>query len=153
MYSKDEKRKLRGDYWSQFKSFSNKKKLKAGKPGKWMMENTGIKQIRLKFHFDEHYAWAGIIVDTKNLDIRIDLYDKFEKLKSIIESKVPHELIWELEKEVNETKTISCIYAQLNNVSIYKQDCWKEVNKFLYETMAPIEDVISEFFDFIKYQD
>lgn len=151
MYTRDEKKNLRKTYWLQFKTYSNKRKLKAGKPGKWIMDNTSIKQLRLKFHFDTEIAWAGIEVDTKNLDKRIDLFDKFEKLKAILEKAVPNELTWELEEEITETKTVSRIYAKKGNVNIYNKEDWKLVNIFLYEVMDPIEDVFREYLDFLKY--
>lgn len=151
MYSKEEKKNLRSGFWSQFKTYSNKKKLRAGKPGKWIMEATGIKQLKLKFHFDTEMAWAGIEIDTRNLDKRIDLFDKFEKLKTILENAVPEPLIWELEAEVTDSKTVSRIFAKKSSINIYDKTCWKEVNNFLYSIMAPIEDVYREYYDFLKY--
>lgn len=151
MYSIEEKKSIRKNYWSQFKIYSNKRKLKAKKPGKWIMDNTSLKPLKLKFHFDTETAWAGIEIDTKSLDQRIDLFDKFEKLKSILESSIPTGLIWELEEEITDSKSVSRIYANKNNVNIYDKDCWNEVNKFLYEVMDPIEDVFREYLDFIKY--
>lgn len=151
MFSKEEKRSLRNDFWLQFKSYSNKRKLKAGKPGRWIMDKTGIKGLSLKFHLDEEYAWAGIEIDTKSLDKKITLFDKFEKLKTIISSAVPVELIWELEEHVSESKSVSRIYVQSNDYNIYDTKCWKSANKFFYDLMDPIEDVFIEYHDYIKY--
>lgn len=151
MYSKEEKKNLRSGFWTQFKTFSNKRNLKAGKPGKWIMEATGIKQLKLKFHFDTEIAWTGIEIDTRNLDKRIELFDKFEKLKTILDDAVPEPLIWDLEVKVTELKTVSRIYAVKKDVNIYDKSCWKIVNSFLYSIMAPIEDVYREYYDFLKY--
>ncbi len=151
MYSKEDKKTIRKKYWSQFKVYSNKRKLKAGKPGKWIMNNTGIKHLKLKFHFDTELAWAGIEIDTKNLDKRIDLFDKFEKLKTILSNSIPVQLIWELDKDISEIKSVSRIYTEKKDVNIYNIDNWKDVNKFLYEVMDPIEDVFREYEDFFKF--
>lgn len=115
------------------------------------MEATGIKQLKLKFHFDTEIAWTGIEIDTRNLDKRIELFDKFEKLKTILDDAVPEPLIWDLEVKVTELKTVSRIYAVKKDVNIYDKSCWKIVNSFLYSIMAPIEDVYREYYDFLKY--
>ncbi|HBH49664.1 MAG TPA: hypothetical protein DDX98_13540 [Bacteroidales bacterium] len=152
MFTREEKKQLRMEYWNRFKTYSNRRKLKKNKPGKWIMEETGIKQLKLKFHFDETHAWAGIEIDTRNLDKRIELFDKLEKLKSVLTNRLPHQLHWELEKAKTENKSVSRIFAELADVNIYHRQCWKQVNDFLYEVMDPIEDIFKEYFDFIKYQ-
>lgn len=151
MYSKEEKKAIVIAFWTQFKAYSNKKKLKAGKPGKWMLEHTGIKQLRFKFHFDTEMAWAGLEIDTRNLDKRIDLFDKLEKLKSILTGAVQYKLIWELEEKITAKKSVSRVYSVLHGVNILDQSCWMKVNEFMYNVMGPIEDVYKEYYDFLKY--
>ncbi len=119
--------------------------------GKWIMEQTGIRALNLKFHFDEKHAWAGIEIDTRNLDKRIELFDKLEKLNAILTKAVPFELKWELEATINMTKTVSRVYTSKNEVNIYNKNCWKETNHFFYETMYPIEEIFIEYTDFLKY--
>lgn len=152
MFTIEEKKELRNQFWNKFKSYSNKRKLKDKKTGKWIMDNTGIKQLKLKFHCDEQLAWAGIEIDSNNMDKRIDLFDKLEKLKTILTEAVPHELIWELEEEKAINKSVSRVYAIKQGVNIYDQNSWKKIFAYLYSVMDPIEDVFQEYFDFIKYQ-
>lgn len=151
MYTMDEKKNIRKDFWNRFKTYSNKRKLKLNKPGKWIMEATGIKQLKLKFHFDEKLAYTGIIIDTRNLDKRIELFDKLEKLKGELERKVPFQLHWELESNITEKKTISRVIAKKENVNIYNHEHWKEVMSFLFDAMDPMEDIFREYYDFLKY--
>lgn len=152
MYSSEEKKQLRHKFWDQFKAFSNKRKLRAGKKGKWILDQTGIRQIKMKFHFDETHAWAGLEIDTRNLDKRIELYEKLEQLKNILQKTVPFDLHWELEVETMPGKTVSRVCMLKEGLNIYNQDCWREVSVFLYEAMDPLEEVIMEYADFIKYQ-
>jgi hypothetical protein len=152
MFSISEKKALREEFWNNFKTYSNKRKLKVHKPGKWIMNDTGIKGLSLKFVFDEVHAWAGIEISSRNIDKQVELFDKFEKLKSILEKAIPHNLTWELEAKTESNVAVSRIGAQITEVNIYNKECWKEVNPFLYSVMAPIEDVFREYFDFLKYQ-
>ncbi len=152
MFTIEEKKKIREEFWIKFKSYSNGRKIKSGKSGKWIMDQTDIKQLKLKFHFNETHAWAGIVIDTLNIDKRVDLFDKLEKLKTILKEAVPYKLIWELEFPISHNKTVSIVYSNIDNVSIYNKSCWKKVQTFLYEVMTPIEDVFLEYKDYIKYQ-
>jgi hypothetical protein len=151
MFSIDQKKAIREEFWQEFKTFSNLRKLRAKKAGKWIMGDTGIKQLILKFHFDENIAFAGIEINTRNLDKRIELYDKLEKLKSVLIAAVPHPLQWELEASTETGQPVSRVYASIPNVSIYDRNCWQKVFRFLYEVMDPIESVFSEYKDFLKY--
>jgi hypothetical protein len=153
MLTSSEKKVIREEFWSEFKTYSNLRKLKMHKSGKWIMNDTNIKQLSLKFHFDENIAIAGIEIETHNVDKRILLFDKLEKLKSLLVSKVPYPLVWELEKNILGKSSSSLVYVVINDVSIYNKNCWKKVFKFLFEVMDPIEDIFREYYDFLKYNE
>ncbi|MBN2485655.1 MAG: DUF4268 domain-containing protein [Bacteroidales bacterium] len=152
MYPKEEKKILREAFWNSFKVYSNKRKIREGKPGKWIMNQTGIKGLSLKFHFDENYAWAGYEISSSSLDKQINLFDKLEKLKTILEKSVPVDLEWELETQIDNNVKVSRVGARKENVNIYNKQHWKAVNLFLYSVMVPIEGVFRDYYDFIKYQ-
>ncbi len=151
MYSKEESKTNRLDYWNRFKAWSGGKRHKLGKQGRWMMNDTGMKQLKLKFHFDENMAQACIEVDTKNLDKRIEIWEKLESLKSVLENQATFSLCWELEYKLADDKTVSRIYDQLDNVNIYDRSCWKNVNAFLYSRMSVFEEFFVEYKDYLKY--
>jgi hypothetical protein len=151
MYSKEESKKIRLRYWNQFKSWSGRKRTKSGKKGRWLMNDTGMKQLKLKFHFDDVKAQVGIEIETRNLDKRIEIWEKLESLKSILEKKAEFPLTWELEYQLDTGKTVSRIYDQLEEVNIYDPTCWKTVNSFLYSRMAVFEDFYLDYNDFLKY--
>jgi len=151
MYSLIEKKELREEFWNSFKTYSNKRKLRAKKPGKWIMNDTGIKGLNLKFFFDETYAWAGIEISSKNFDKQIELFDKFEKLKSMLEKAVPQKLTWELEAKTETNVSVSRVSAKIEKVNIYDKNCWSTVFPFLFSVMAPIEEIFREYYDYLKY--
>ncbi len=151
MYTQEEAKNIRETFWNQFKAWSGSQRTKNGLPGRWIMNDTGIKQLRLKFHFDEHIALAGIEIDTRNLDKRIALWEKLESLQRILEEMAGFPISWDLEYPVSDDKTSSRIYAQLTGVSIYQQNDWKKVQQFLYDTMSVFEAFFTEYRDILKY--
>jgi hypothetical protein len=151
MYSKDESKSIREEFWNEFKAWSGGKRVKAGKPGKWIMNDTGIKQLKLKFHFDEKKALVGIDVDTRNLDKRIELWDKLEKTKTLLEEKIGSSLIWDMEYQLEVNKTVSRVFCQIENVSVYDRASWKLVRDFFYRNMSSFEEFFLEYKDYFKY--
>lgn len=151
MYTKEESKSIRQKYWNRFKSWSGGKRHRMGKQGRWMMNDTGMKQLKLKFHFDEKKAQACIEIDTKNLDKKIEIWEKLESLRSVLEEQAAFTLTWELEYYLENGKSVSRIFDQLDNVDIYNPDCWKEVNAFLYSRMSVLEEFYIEYKDYLKY--
>lgn len=150
MYTKEEAKKIRMDFWSQFKSRSARLRQKAGKKGRWMMNDTGMRQVRLKFHFDEHMALVAIEVDTRNMDKRIDLWTKLESLAKRLDEAAPFDLTWDMEYWLSPKKSVSRIYAKLDQVSIYNKEDWKNVNEFFYSRMSVLEDFFTEYRDYLR---
>ncbi len=151
MYSIEEAKLIRKEYWDKFKSWSGRKRTREGKKGKWLMNDTGIKQMKLKFHFDNTTALVAIEIDTRNPEKRIELWNKLESLKNKIEEEIPFPLAWEIEYPLPENKSVSRIFIQMTGISIYKKECWGKANNFFYKKMNSLEDFFLKYKDYIKY--
>jgi hypothetical protein len=151
MYSIEEAKLIRKEYWDKFKSWSGRKRTMEGKKGEWLMNDTGIKQMKLKFHFDETIALVAIEIDTRNPEKRIELWNKLESLKNKIEEEIPFPLVWDIDYPLSETKSVSRIYTQITGISIYKKKCWGKANNFFYKKMNSLEDFFLKYKDYIKY--
>jgi hypothetical protein len=153
MLTKEEVKQIRLEFWAEFEAFSVRKKKKSRKPLKWIMNNTGIKQLKLKFDFDEKRAIVGMDVETRNLDKRIDVYGKLERLKSVFETALGQPLKWELEFTLPTGKSISRAYLEMPGVSIYKKENWPAVMDFFYKNMLILEKVFEKKKDYLKYRE
>lgn len=151
MYTREEAKKIRETFWNQFKSWSAGKRSRKGKKGRWIMNDTGIRQLKLKFHFDDQFALAGIEIDTRNLEKRLELWEKMESLKPRLEEKADFTLQWEIEYRITEYRTVSRVYSILPGVNIYDRQSWKQVKAFLYERMTVFEEFFLEYRDYLKY--
>ncbi len=153
MLTKEEEKQKRLQFWSEFDAHSVGKKKRLRKPVKWIMNNTGIKQLKLKFDFDETRAIVGFDVETRNLDKRIDVFGKLERLKTKLEKALKQSLIWELDHILPSGKSISRAYLELPDVSIYRQEDWPLVIDFFYKNMVIIEKLFEEYKDYLKYSE
>ncbi|MFI2743953.1 DUF4268 domain-containing protein [Zhouia sp. PK063] len=141
MFSKEESRKLRQEFWISFgKSF----------PRKWILYHTKIKDFSFKFYFDRKKAMVSLDIEDQNLENRIKYYEKITALKNILQDDFLPEAIFEDYYILENGKEISRIYVEKDGVSIHNKNTWQETMKFLYEKMSLFEAFFLEYEDFIK---
>lgn len=140
MFSKEESRILREDFWISFgKSF----------PRKWILYDTKLKGFAFKFHFDTKSALVTLDLED-DLENRINYWDKLQSLKSILTDEFLPEVIFKEEYFLENGKEISRIYMPLNQkVSIHNKNTWREVMEFFNEKMTLFEEFFEDYKDFI----
>lgn len=141
MFSKEQSRQLREEFWISFgKSF----------PRKWILYDTKIKGLSFKFHFDTKTALVALDLED-DLENRINYWEKLQSLKSILKEEFLPEAIFEEEYYLENGKEISRIYVQLDEkVSIHNKNTWREVMVFFNETMALFEAFFEEYKDILE---
>ncbi|MGS2726412.1 DUF4268 domain-containing protein [Psychroserpens sp. BH13MA-6] len=140
MFSKEESRILRQEFWTSFgKSF----------PRKWILYDTKIKGFSFKFHFDTKKALVALDLED-DLDNRITYWEKLTALKTIITNDYLPEAIFEEEYYLENGKEISRIYVLLDEkVSIHNKNTWQKVMVFFNETMTKFEDFYDSYRDYL----
>ena len=140
MFSKEESRKLREDFWISYgKSF----------PRKWLLYDTKIKGFSFKFHFDTKSALVALDLED-DLENRIKYWDKLQSLKAILTTDFLPDAIFDEEYVLENGKEISRIYVPLDaKVSIHNKNTWRDVMEFFNEKMALFETFFYEYQDFL----
>ena len=151
MFSKEEAKEIREEFWDQFRRMSAGRRARKNLPGSWMLSNTGIKALNLRFHVDREVAQVGIDLETRNMDKRIELFEKLESVKNLLEKAMESPMIWELEYIRENGKSVSRIYLELLGVDIYNRDTWSRAHQFMYSNMMKLETFYIEYRDYFKY--
>ncbi|MFT5243620.1 MAG: hypothetical protein ACJA1H_001493 [Glaciecola sp.] len=141
MFSKEESRQLREEFWTSFgKSF----------PRKWILYDTKIKGFSFKFDFDVKKALVTLDLED-DLEKRIKNWEKLQSLKSILVNDYLPEVIFEEEYYLENGKEISRIYIPLEQkVSIHNKNTWRDVMVFFNETMHQFELFFEEYHDILE---
>lgn len=136
MFSKEESRLMRQEFWTSFgKSF----------PRKWILYNTKLKGLSFKFHFDNRNALVALDLED-DLEKRITYWEKLESLQSILKDQYLPDAVYEEIYILNNEKEISRIYVDLpHKVSIHNKNNWQEVMVFFNETMIKFEAFFEEY--------
>jgi hypothetical protein len=151
MFSKEEAKALREEFWDTFKQMSVRRRSNKGFPGNWILTQTGIRALNLKFHVDRKVAQVGIDLETRNMDKRIELYEKLESLKKLLEKSMGSSMNWELDYIRENGKSVSRIYVQKEEVDIYQRSTWPGAHQFMYDNMLKLESFFNEYRDYLKY--
>ena len=141
MFSKEESRQLRQEFWTSFgKSF----------PRKWILYDTKIKGFSFKFHFDTKSALIALDLED-DLENRINSWEKLLSLKSILKDEYLSDAIFEETYYLDNGKEISRIYLPLEQkVSIHNKNSWQDVMVFFNTYMDKFESFFTEFEDILK---
>ena len=141
MFSKEESRLIRQEFWTSFgKSF----------PRKWILYNTKIKGFSFKFYFDTKKAFVSLDLED-DLENRVNCWEKLLALKSILLDEYLPDAIYEEEFYLDNGKEISRIYIPLNQkVSIHNKNTWRDAMEFFNQKMTLFEAFFEEYRDIIK---
>ncbi|WP_282126661.1 DUF4268 domain-containing protein [Marinifilum flexuosum] len=137
MYTKEEKREFRIQFWDGFKRYSKKQ---GRKMTSWVLKGTQIKEAQLKFDLNEDGAFVMLQIDSKFDDKRYSVYDKFMKYRTVVEDTCGDELIWDKNYFIEGFKEVSLVYFQLRGASVYKKENWEDYYQFLFQKMSLLEE-------------
>ncbi len=141
MFSKEESKKLRQQFWTSFGIVYRTK---------WILYDTKQKEIQLKFTFNRKFAQVSLdVIDPDEL-VRAYYFEKLLSLKQILRNEYLPEAVFEESYELPEGKAISRVYVQLDGVNIHNRQQWPEVMKFLNEHMFQLEAFFEEYRDYLS---
>ncbi|EZH76061.1 hypothetical protein ATO12_04525 [Aquimarina atlantica] len=141
MFSKSESKQIRQEFWTSF-----------GKeyPRKWLLYNTKIKDVTLKFTFTTKKAQVSIDIEPYDKIIKAYYYEKLISLKKILTSEFIEDIIYDEFYELDSGKVISRIYVEIDNVSIHNRNTWPETMIFLSKHMDKLEEFFLEYKEYIS---
>lgn len=140
MFSKEESKKIRQTFWTNF-----------GKkyPRKWLLYNTKIKDVTLKFTFTTKKAQVSIDIEPLDDFYRTYYFDKLCSLKNILSSEYIPDIIFDDAYELENGKIIPRVYTELLNVSIHNTKTWETAMTFLNDRMHALETFFIEYKEYI----
>ncbi len=141
MFSKSESKQIRQEFWTSF-----------GKeyPRKWLLYNTKIKDVTLKFTFTTKKAQVSIDVEPQDPIIKEYYFEKIVSLKNILISEYLPEVIFDEHYTLENGKVISRVYVELSDVSVHKKASWDQAMQFLSDNMSLLEAFFLEYKEFIN---
>jgi hypothetical protein len=141
MYSKEEAKEVRQQFWTMFGKRYDRK---------WMLYDTKMKDVQLKFSFENNRALVSLDLVHDESFYRDYYFDKIEHFKGIMQDEISSKLIFDREYSLPEGKVISRIYVYMGGVKIQKKTDWPQVYEFFYTYMDLMEAFFVEYREFIE---
>ena len=141
MYSKDEIKELRLSFWQNFKSYSETQPILNFKKKRWILNDTQIRGVALRFELERENAKVILELQNKQEDRRLQIFEIFERYKVVLEEGFESGLTWEFYHQREDNGQEVCrIYTQLGNVDWHNQNQWPEIYDFFIKNMLQMEE-------------
>ena len=152
MYSKEEAKELRIAFWNKLENRTRRLPGQKGMVKKWILDNTGIKGLDLRFDVTREYAMVALEINHKDENRRLKLFEKLDACKVLFEESYGEKLSWELVFEKENGQNVCRVYKNICS-DFHNKENWTEITNFLVKNMVNMERAFLEVKDFLKYDD
>lgn len=149
MYSKEEMKALRIEFWGQLQNQMEKMRNPYGSKVNWMNYNTNIKHLYFRMEADEQGARLCVDLQFPDKAIREIYYEQFLEFKDQLDSKFKG-LHWLPEWDHWNGKQIARIVLEQEGTDIREQSDWDKMHLFLKLNFAKLDEFWVEFGEVFK---
>lgn len=147
MYTKQQAARLKQEFWTAFGQYMAPILSSEGERINWINYKTGEKNLHFKMQADNKMGIVSIEIGHPDLDIQQLYFEQFGQLKQIFYNTVNEEWNWLMHTSNEYGKTVSLIYTELNNVSIFKKEDWPALISFFKKHIMALD----AFWNRVKY--
>ena len=147
MYTKDEASQLKQTFWTAFGQYIAPHTSAEGLRVNWINYKTGIKHVYFKMQADKRLANISIEMSHPDAGIQELFFEQFKEYKNILHSSLNEDWLWELHGVNEYGKTISRIYTEIDDVSIFNKADWPALISFFKPRIIALD----EFWNDAKY--
>ncbi|MCL2073451.1 MAG: DUF4268 domain-containing protein [Marinilabiliaceae bacterium] len=148
MYSKDETKALKLEFWEKLSNRTRRLPKQKGKKKIWIFDNTGIKGVDLRFDADRTKAQVALEINHKNDNKRIELFEKLHACKSFFYAQFGENLIWDYCYIKESGEQVCRVYVE-QPCDILNKETWSKTIYFLIDNMLKLEKVFLEVKDYL----
>ena len=139
MYSKDELKKLKIEFWESFAAYCEVQPYLRRRRKMWTLYNTKVKGVELKFDANRKGAYVILEVNHRQEEERLEMYERLTWYKETLEKDFPDGLIWDC-CFVRETgNEVARIYVAKEGLDLYRREHWGDFFSFMARQMYLLE--------------
>ncbi len=150
MYSKEEKKQNRFDFWNKLENQLDKKRNPHGSKVNWMSYNTGFNDIYFRMEATEDAVRLCVDIQMSDEGIRELFYQQFEEFATILEGYFKGKLIWQKDFEHSNGRTISRLSMEKYDVNILRKSDWDKMHLFLKINFVKLDEFWCEYGEVFK---
>ncbi len=147
MFTKDEKKELTKKFWMLLSEKLDKSGKEDGRNVDWMNYPNKINNLYFRMEADTESVKFCIDIQFLFPGVREIYFQQFEEFQVKLKEIMPMEFIWLKEYDHWNGKTISRLYVELKDVSIFSEDTWSKSHTFLADNFLAFDEFWQEFGD------
>lgn len=139
MYSKDELKQLKIEFWESFAAYCEVQPYLRHRRKMWILYNTKIKGVELKFDVGRQGAFVILEINHKKEEDRLAMFEKLTWYKKDLEKDIPDGLIWDI-CYIRESRQQVCrIYLSCEGIDFHRRQDWGQFFSFMAQNMYKLE--------------
>lgn len=139
MYSKDELKNLKLEFWESFASFCEVQPYLRGCKKMWTLYDTKVKGVELKFDATRDGAFIILEVNHRGEEARLEMFERLTWYKDTLEMDFPEGLIWDICFVRDTGKQVARIYTSKSGIDFHRRQDWGEFFSFMASQMYLLE--------------
>jgi hypothetical protein len=150
MYSKDEAKILRKEFWIVFARRCEIVPELQFRKKKWILYDTGLSGVDLKFDVTRTEALVMIEINSRLESRRLEVFETLQKYRLLLEDGFNEPLTWDFCYTRESGQEVCRIYISLPNVDFHRQNQWSDIFNFLIGNMLILENNFLEIKDALE---
>lgn len=150
MYSKEEAKLLRKEFWIVFARRCEIVPELRDRKKKWVLYDTGLSGVDLKFDVTRAEALVMLEINSRHETRRLEIFETMQKYRLLLEEGFSEPLIWDFCFTRESGQEVCRIYKSLPNVDFHSQTQWPDIFNFLIDSMLILENNFLEIKDALE---
>tara|TARA_Y100000589_G_scaffold255334_1_gene244337 strand:- start:8239 stop:8700 length:462 start_codon:yes stop_codon:yes gene_type:complete len=139
MWSKEETKRRRIDFFTNFGIYMKKHIPQYGEKIRWVNYRTGINSIKFKIESSGKYSRVCIDITNKDEGVREVFFEQFEEFKKLLSIKM-NKLNWVKNYRIDSGIYITRIYTEINGPSINQESEWGDIYRFFEKNLIALHE-------------
>lgn len=139
MYSKDELKNLKLEFWESFAAFCEVQPYLRGRKKIWTLYDTKVKGVELKFDATREGAFVILEVNHRGEEARLEMFERLTWYKDMLETDFPEGLTWDICFVRDTGKQVARIYTSKSGIDFHRRQDWGEFFSFMASQMYLLE--------------
>lgn len=139
MYSKDELKNLKLEFWESFAAFCEVQPYLRGRKKTWVLYDTKVKGVELKFDATREGAFVILEVNHRSEEARLEMFERLTWYKDTLETDFPEGLTWDICFVRDTGKQVVRIYTAKSGIDFHRRQDWGEFFSFMASQMYLLE--------------
>ena len=151
MYKKEEMKELRASFWEGFGAYCEVQPYLRGRKKLWMLYDTKVKGVELKFDVERHSACVVLEINHRNEQDRLEMFERIGWYKESLEAGFEENpLTWDICYIRDTGKQVCRIYTRIEDIDFHRQTDWGTFYQFMATNMYKLEKNFNTFVEYLR---